>query len=133
MARLVDVEGDGPRLLLAGIRMLNGALALLAPGFLIGRLESTVPPSPAATYAFRMFGIRTLLIGRDLLSSDDAARSTAIAEAPLIHACDTATATLLTLSHRVRTRNGVPLIAISGLNTVLALLVRSRHRRRTTP
>lgn len=115
------VGSDRARLALATIRLVNGTLALLVPRLLIGRVEPAGPPSPAAVYAFRMFGIRTVLIGRDLLLSDGPARTKALAEAPLIHACDTATATALTLSRRIRLRNGAPLIAVSALNTALAL------------
>jgi hypothetical protein len=127
MAHIDSVGADRARLALAAIRVVNGTLALLAPQLLIGRVESAGRPSPAAVYAFRMFGIRTILIGRDLARGEGPTRSKAVAEAPLIHACDTATATLLTLTHRVRVRNGLPLIAISALNTALAVAA-ARHR-----
>jgi hypothetical protein len=126
MAHSDTTGADRARLVLAGIRIINGTLALVAPRFLIGRVQAGDPPAPAAVYAFRMFGIRTVLIGRDLVRDEGPARANAVAEAPLIHACDTATATLLTLTRQVRVRNGLPLIAISALNTVLAV-VASRH------
>lgn len=114
------------RQVLAAIRIINGTLALTAPQLLIGRVGPADPPAPAAVYAFRMFGIRTVLIGRDLLRPDGPERAKAVREAPLIHGCDTATATLLTLTRRVSPRQGVPLIAISALNTALAVIA-SRH------
>lgn len=124
-----DTSGaERARLALALIRIINGTLALVVPRLLIGRLESGDPPSPAAVYAFRMFGIRTVLIGRDLVRGDGPVLTRAVAEAPLIHASDTATATLLTLTRRVSVRNGVPLIGISALNTVLAMVAARRTR-----
>lgn len=54
---------------LAGIRLFNGAAGLLAPELLIRRLDpDREPPSAAAVYAFRLFGIRTILLGLDLLT-----------------------------------------------------------------
>ena len=71
------------------------------PKVLIDRIDPGDPPSPAAVYAFRLFGIRTVLIGRDLLRPPGEARSRSVAEAPLIHASDTVTATLLTVGGAV--------------------------------
>lgn len=110
---------DGARIALAVIRIVNGALALFVPRVLIGRIDPADPPSPAAVYAFRLFGIRTVLIGADLLRGGEH-RAKAVADAPVIHGSDTATAVLLTATGRVPLRTGLPLVAISGLNTVLA-------------
>lgn len=111
------------RVALGIIRIVNGALGLFLPGTLIGRIDDRQPVSPAAVYAFRLFGVRTLLIGRDLLTTGPD-RAKAVDEAPLIHASDTLTATLLTVGRQVPVRMGAPLIAISGLNTVLAYLAK---------
>lgn len=116
-----DSGSDRARMALAVIRLINGSVALVAPRLLIGRMDSADPPSPAAVYAFRMFGIRTVLIGRELLVEDGLARARAVAQAPLIHATDLGTATLLTLTRRVSVRRGLPLIGISALNTFLAV------------
>ena len=113
-------RSDKARVALALIRLVNGALALFVPKVLIDRIDPGDPPSPAAVYAFRLFGIRPILIGRDLLRRDGPEQDKAVAEAPLIHASDTATATLLTVTKAVNLRSGIPLIVISGLNTVLA-------------
>lgn len=118
---------DFGRISLAVIRMVNGALGLFLPHKLITRIDPAEPPSPAAVYAFRLFGVRTILIGRDLLVAGEA-RAKAVDEAPWIHASDTLTATLLTLGRRVPGRLGTPLIAISGLNTLLAVLAKRGSR-----
>src|SRR4051812_320371 len=110
------------RVALGLVRLVNGVLGLVVPHTLIGRIESGDTPSPAAVYAFRLFGVRTVLLGRDLLWGSDTVRAKAVAEAPLIHGSDTATATLLTVTGRVPIRSGATLIAISGTNTLLALI-----------
>lgn len=122
-----DLQVRWARIALAVIRLVNGALALFVPRVLIGRIDPVDPPSPAAVYAFRLFGIRTILVGRDLLRGE-AERSKAVAEAPVIHASDTATAVLLTATRRVSLRTGIPLIAISGLNTFLATVTARASR-----
>jgi hypothetical protein len=129
MAHIDNSGAERARLALGVIRMVNGSLALLVPRLLIGRVQSTDTTSPAAVYAFRMFGIRTVLIGRDLVRADGPVRAKAVEEAPLIHACDTATATMLTLTRRIAPRHGLPLIAVSALNTVLAVVAARQQRR----
>jgi len=115
---------SGARTLLGLLRLTFGSLALLTPGTLVRRIEGPEADSAAATYAFRMFGIRTVLLGRSLLATDDPGLPTALREAPIIHASDTLTATLLTVTGKVPRRTGVSLIGVSGLNTVLALVAR---------
>ncbi len=121
-----DSWGRVARTSLGLIRIVNGGLGLVAPNALISRIDPDDPPSPAAVYAFRLFGIRTVLIGRDLLRRPGEARSRSVAEAPLIHASDTVTATLLTVQRAVPPRSGAMLIGISGLNTLLALAASRR-------
>lgn len=116
------------RVALGAVRISTGGLGLLLPRLLIQRMDPSDPPSPAAVYFARLFGIRTLLIGRDLLvrSGEDLDRS--LDEAVLVHGSDTVTATLLTLGGTVPRRSGILLVGISAANTVLALVARSAHR-----
>jgi hypothetical protein len=129
MAVLDTDQNSFPRVALGLIRLVNGALGLFLPHLLIRRIDPVDPPSPAAIYAFRLFGIRTILLGRDLLGAAGPARTKAVEEAPLIHSSDTATALLLTVTGRVPLRSGAPLVAVSGLNTVLAFAARRAARR----
>jgi hypothetical protein len=115
---------DNARVALGTVRLALGTTALIAPQLLVRRVEGEGTPSPAAVYAFRMFGIRTVLIGWDLLAADGPELRSSLERAPLIHATDTATATLLTVRGQVPVRTGLPLVAVSGLNTALALLAR---------
>jgi hypothetical protein len=116
------------RQLLGGIRLLNGAAALLAPWLIVRRFGDSAEDHPVSAYALRMFGIRTVLIAIDLLGADGPVRTHAMRVAPLIHASDTVAAVLAARSGRVPTRSAIAIVAISGLNTVLALLMRERPR-----
>ncbi len=108
------------RYVLAAVRLVNGGVGLVAPRLFIGRFDPTHPASPAAIYAFRLFGIRTILIALDLLRPERAAR--AAQEGVLIHTCDTVTAASLALSGAVPRRTGIVTTAISAANVVLAVL-----------
>src|SRR4051794_9714169 len=107
---------------LAGIRLFNGAAGLLAPDLLIRRLDpDRDPPSPAAVYAFRLFGIRTILLGLDLLTNHGDRLREDLREGVLIHGSDTATAATLGLGGRLPPRTAVLTTLISAVNTVLAV------------
>jgi hypothetical protein len=110
-----------PIFALAGIRLFNGAAGLLAPDLLIRRLDpDREPPSPAAVYAFRLFGIRTILLGLDLLTDHGERLREDLREGVLIHGSDTATAASLGLGGRLPPRTAVLTTLISAVNTVLA-------------
>ncbi|MEU6811157.1 hypothetical protein ABZ920_19640 [Streptomyces sp. NPDC046831] len=110
-------------LALAGIRLFNGATGLLAPDLLIRRLDpGPEPPSPAAVYAFRLFGIRTVLLGLDLLIDHGERLREDLREGILIHGSDTATAASLGLGGRLPPRTAVLTTLVSAVNTVLAVM-----------
>jgi len=104
--------------------MVNGAAGLIAPGALARRAGAD--PSSATTYAFRMFGIRTVMIGADLLSGDRAVREHAARAALPIHLSDALTAATLTARGRISPRPGLLLTGISSFNVALALMLRRR-------
>lgn len=112
---------DVARLLLGGIRLINGAIALFAPHVIMGRFDTK--DVPVAAYGLRMFGIRTILIALDLFRGPGDARDRAVRVAPLIHASDLVAATVAARSGRVAMRTGALVVAISALNTVLALVM----------
>ena len=111
------------RRLLGAIRIVNGSAALFAPATLAARLGAD-PENPALLYAFRMFGVRTVLIGRDMFRG----APHALRAAPLIHASDTLAAALAAASGKVPRRAGTIITAISAFNTVLALAARRSER-----
>ena len=56
------------RYALAAIRIANGLLALVAPELIIKRFGEDPGQDAAAIYGLRLFGVRTVLIGADLLT-----------------------------------------------------------------
>ena len=115
------------RTALGVVRIVNGALGLLAPQVLVRRLgDETGGQNAAAVYGLRLFGVRTVLIGADLLRLRGAELERAVARGVLIHASDTATAAALFRAGRVPP----PVVAISALNTVLAVTAYVAGRRR---
>jgi hypothetical protein len=112
---------------LAAIRIVNGAAAVVAPRLVAKRLGAGDDPSPATLYALRLFGIRTVVIGRDLLREQGPTRTNALRAALVVHASDT-------LAAVAAGREGLParharmLRLISSVNTALALLARPLAR-----
>ena len=113
--------GQAARRALAAIRVINGGLALIAPGVIIGRFDEQQAASAAAVYGLRMFGIRTVLLGVDLATLSGEPLRRALREAVLIHATDTAAVVLLGVTGRAKPRTAVPLALISLTNTALAI------------
>jgi hypothetical protein len=118
----VVIDAGRARKLLAVVRLVNGGLALFAPRFLLRRLGTDPDTDPSGIYPFRMFGIRTLLIGADLLvlTGDESRRATKAAV--VIHATDTASAATCLVKGYLPRRAGVVATLISAGNTVLAVI-----------
>jgi hypothetical protein len=126
----VPALGTVSRYALGGIRVVNGALALVAPAVIQKRLgDSAVDRNAAAIYGLRLFGVRTVVIGADLIRLHGDALQHAVRSAPLIHASDTATVLMLQRSKQLSPQLARPLALISGLNTVLAVTAFLTHRR----
>lgn len=121
------------RIALALIRLVNGLIALVAPQIIIRRF---VPPSAeapqVAVYGLRMFGIRTVLVALDLLRGGPE-RAHARRVAPIIHGSDLITAIFVARSGRVPVGTGPLIVAISGLNTVLAFLAMGGGKGKPVP
>ncbi|MBU8807805.1 hypothetical protein [Mycolicibacterium goodii] len=115
------LEATVARKTLAAIRLLNGIAGLLAPEKLLGRLGVDTSVDRSGTYPFRMFGIRTVLIGLDLLLLRGAELRRAERLAVLIHASDTVSAAITTARGDLGRKPGATSIAISAFNTVLAI------------
>jgi hypothetical protein len=110
--------GDVARVALAAIRIFNGGTALVAPE----RLNRRLGLDETAVYPWRMFGVRTVLIGVDLLSSDKDVRRHAQRLALLVHVSDTISAAKAGFTKTLSPRAAATATAISAVNVGLALL-----------
>ena len=123
--------GTGARYALGIVRIVNGAIGLVAPAVIMRRFGEDAPAgNPAATYGLRLFGIRTVLIGADLLRKRGSELDHAVRVAPIIHASDTATVLALQRSKQLSPELARPLALISGTNTLLAVVSFLTARRR---
>jgi len=111
---------DYARILLAGIRLFNGAAALFTPKLLARQFGDN--PNHAVVYALRLFGVRTIIVGIELLAPDEELRASALRYAIPIHASDTLSAALAGIQGQLPSRTSIMLTAISGVNTALAIV-----------
>jgi hypothetical protein len=126
----IGTLGTTARIALGGVRVVAGAAGLLAPAMIINRFGDDDPgANPAAIYGLRLFGIRTVLIGADLLRLHGRDLDHALWAAPIIHASDTATVLTLQRNRQLSPERARPLALISGLNTVLAVTAYVAARR----
>jgi hypothetical protein len=112
---------DHARVALASIRLVNGALALLAPGVMLRRLGADPKTNGVAVYPLRMFGIRTVLLGLELLTGEPTRQQGTTGV--VIHATDAASAITAGLRRQLPARVAVLAAGISVTNTALALAI----------
>ena len=111
-------RSDVARFALASIRIFNGGTALLAPE----RLDDRLGLDRSADYPWRMFGIRTVLMGVDLLSGDTEVRRHALRASVLVHGSDTISAAKAGFTKSLAPRAAFTATAISAVNVALALI-----------
>ncbi|OXM64161.1 hypothetical protein [Amycolatopsis vastitatis] len=116
--------GTAARTTLAGIRIFNGAVGLFAAHRMAAQLGSELGADKAFVYPARMFGIRTLVLGFDLLRLRDgsAADRRLLREAVLIHATDTAAAAYAGRRGELPAKAARLTTTISAVNTALAVI-----------
>ena len=112
---------DHARLALATIRLVNGTLALLAPNMLLRRLGADPAANKVAIYPMRMFGIRTIVLGVQLLI--DSPSPEADRFGVVIHATDAATAITAGVRRQLPPRVAALTSTISLVNTALAVVI----------
>lgn len=116
--------GDVTRTALACVRIFNGALGLFAAGRMAKSLGGDLGDDKRFVYPARMFGIRTLVLGVDLLTlrSDDASARRVLRQAVLIHATDTAAAFYAGRTGELPAKAAKLTTIISAVNTGLAAI-----------
>jgi hypothetical protein len=126
MAGKFDRAHDYARITLAGIRLFNGVAALVVPATLARQLGVDPAANPAALYALRLFGVRTLLIGAKLLLRDGGVRAHSLRVAPAIHALDATAALIAGERGQLPQRAATTAAIIWTVNTVLAVIAQNR-------
>jgi hypothetical protein len=130
MARKADRMDDYARIALASIRLFNGIAALFVPAALARRLGIDPETNRAALYVLRLFGVRTILIGAQLLLRDEGLRAHSVRVAPVIHALDAAAALVAGDRGHLPQRPSTIAALIYTLNTRLAFIARKRGAER---
>lgn len=130
MARKADRMDDYARIALASIRLFNGIAALFVPAALARRLGIDPETNRAALYVLRLFGVRTILIGAQLLLRDEGLRAHSVRVAPVIHALDAAAALVAGDRGHLPQRPSTIAALISTVNTGLAVIARKRGAER---
>lgn len=118
------------RYALGVIRTVNGAGTLLATRQFGKRLGVDVDAHPALYYAFRLFGIRTVYSGAELIFGRGQHLQNAVAIAPIFHVSDTITAVTALRKGHLPKKSAQVAVAISAVNVVLSLLAWRRPKRR---
>jgi len=126
MAGKIDRAHDYARITLAGIRLFNGVAALFVPATLARQLGVDPAANPAALYALRLFGVRTILIGAQLLLRDGGVRAHSLRVAPAIHALDASAALIAGGRGQLPQRAATTAAVISSVNTLLAIVALKR-------
>jgi hypothetical protein len=126
MAGKFDLAHNYARITLAGVRLFNGVAALFVPATLARQLGVDPAANPAALYALRLFGVRTVLIGAQLLLRDGGVRAHSLRVAPAIHALDASAALVAGERGQLPRRAATTAAIISTINTVLAIVALKR-------
>jgi hypothetical protein len=113
---------DYARIGLGAIRLFNGGVALIAPQVLARQVGVDPDASPGTLYFERLFGVRTVIIGLELLLlKPGKKRDDALRLAVIIHASDTIAATIASMSGKLPGKSGLLVPLISAINTLLAI------------
>jgi hypothetical protein len=112
------------------VRLFFGSTSLLMPTTVARRLGVDPDANAAPVHPLRMFGIRTVIIGAELLFGDERTKARSIRLAPVIHASDTLSAALAGLTRQLPPGVAVKTTLISAGNTVLALMAQPVRKRR---
>jgi uncharacterized protein YjeT (DUF2065 family) len=110
------------RTALGVVRLVNGIGSLLAPKFMAKRFGVDAEANPSVIYIMRLFGVRTIILGLELLllKDEDKIRD-AVRVGVLIHASDTTAAVIAGVKGQLPVKAAATGAAISAVNTALAV------------
>jgi hypothetical protein len=106
---------------LGAIRLVNGTAALLTPRFMTRVLRVDAEHHGPMIYFMKMFGVRTVLLGLELLTAEGEDLERKLRAGVLIHASDTLAAAVAGITGQLPKRAAVTGTLTSMLNTSLAL------------
>jgi hypothetical protein len=118
----LHVLRERSHLILGVIRLFNGAVALASSDTAARRLGTDPEANPAAIYPLRMFGVRTVFLGAELLVGDEATRRRSMKLGIAIHASDTVAAASGGIRGQLPPQVAILTTLISSVNTALAIL-----------
>lgn len=118
---------DCARIALGCIRLANGTIAFLAPATFARGVGLDPERDRGTRYAFRLFGIRTVLIGAELLGPEGEGRSRTVRIAPYIHAADTLAAAIAGATRQLPARGAAKAVLVSSVNTLLAVAASTKR------
>jgi hypothetical protein len=121
----MPLRREHARIALAAIRLVNGTLALLAPEVMLRRLGAHPRTNQVAVYPVRMFGIRTVVLGVELLAGGSTQHQGKVGV--VIHAADAASAITAGLRRQLPPRVAAVAAGISVTNAALALTIASER------
>jgi hypothetical protein len=121
------VNAGKARTALGIVRLVNGTVALVAPDRFLHVIGIDPDQNRVATYVLRMFGIRTIFLGIDLLSGEGPTRDRAVRLAVFIHATDALAAVLAGASGALPVRAAASGAVTSTVNTALSVLARGKQ------
>ena len=116
------------RVLLAGVRLVNGAASLFAPATFARKLGVDPETNGPAIYVLRMFGVRTILIGSELLSRNPEVRAHAVRHAIRVHLTDAIAAAAAGATRQLPAKGAKLAVLTSSVNTALAVIARRAIR-----
>lgn len=119
---------DAARILLAGVRLVNGTASLIVPAKFARKLDIDPETNGPAIYVLRMFGVRTILIGSELLSRNPDVRARAVRQAVRVHLIDAIAAAAAGASRQLPAKGARLAVITSSVNTVLAVIARKGLR-----
>lgn len=119
---------EAARVVLAGIRLVNGTASLFAPATFARKLGVDPETNGPAIYVLRMFGVRTILIGSALLSRNPEVRAHAVRLAVRVHLTDAIAAAVAGASRQLPAKGAKLAVITSSVNTALAVIARKSLR-----
>ncbi len=111
------------RYLLGAIRLVNGTAGLVTPVQFAERLGVDPKMNPAAIYILRLFGVRTAVIGAQLILLEVEELEAVLRPAVFIHATDAVAAGLAGMTGHLPRQTARTAVLISSFNVLLALQV----------